>query len=233
MKWQDLTPVQRGLLVACGVVLLVAIIAGAFALGRGSADEAPATDEPTGTVEPTPTAEADEPAEPVAEPEPAPAPEPEPAPAPAPAPTSDRVFGLLKGVRDESGGAWADLRLDIDEAEFLTGQAALDWLTSQGDEEFYSPAYWYAKNTSVAVSTYPARPSPGPAVWMYTWPMSPAPGFYGPGMSKQVVEFGIFYDRIYMYDDADGLLDRCYWFTLDNDRVTLIEEQPRDPYYEP
>jgi hypothetical protein len=231
MKWQDLTPVQRGLLVAGGVVLLVAIIAGAFALGRGSADEPPTTDEPTGMVEPTPTAEADEPAEPVEEPEPAPAPAPEPAPAPAP--TSNRVFGLLKGVRDESGGAWADLRLDIDEAEFLTGQAALDWLTSQGDEEFYSPAYWYAKNTSVAVSTYPAKPSPGPAVWMYTWPTSPTPGFYGPGMSKQVVEFGIFYDRIYMYDDADGLLDRYYWFTLDNGRVTLIEEQPRDPYYEP
>jgi hypothetical protein len=68
---------------------------------------------------------------------------------------------------------------------------------------------------------------------MYTWPTAPAPGFYGPGMSKQVVEFGMFYDRIYMYGDDAGFLDRYYWFTLTEGRITLIEEQPRDPFYEP
>jgi hypothetical protein len=36
-----------------------------------------------------------------------------------------------------------------------------------------------------------------------------------------------------MAGDPDGLLDRYYWFTVDGDYITIIEEQPRDPYYEP
>jgi hypothetical protein len=233
MKWENLTPAQRGLVIGSGAVLLVVLIAAAFALGRSGADEPELAAEPTATVTIEPT---QPPEVPPADDEPAPmvpaptTPDPEPTPPPAP---PGRVFGQLKAIRDESGGAWSALRIDIDEAELLTGESALEWLTSQGEADFYTPAYWYAKNASPAVTTYPATPSPGPAVWMYTWPTAPAPGFYGPGMSKQVVEFGMFYDRIYMYGDDAGFLDRYYWFTLTEGRITLIEEQPRDPFYEP
>ena len=229
MKWADLTQTQQRLAIAGIVVLVIAIGLGAYALGRGGENEPAPAGEPTQTMDATVTAETTPPAEPkTAEP----APQPQPEPTPAPSPEADRVFGLLKGIRDESGGMWSDLWIDVDTAEFLTGDAALEWLTAQGDEEFYNANYWYASNESAAITSY-RLVSPGPPVWMYTYPVAPAPGFYGPGMSKQIVEFGLFYDRIYMYDDADGLLGRYYWFTLDGGEVTLIEEQPRDPFYEP
>ena len=231
MKWADLSPTQRRLAVAGAIVLVTALVIGAYALGRSGDEEPVPAEEPTQTLEPTQTAEPTSSAAPQT-PEPQTQAQRQPTPAPAPAPQADRVFGLLKGIRDESGGMWSDLWIDIDTAEFLTGDAALAWLTAQGDEAFYNADYWYAKNESAAITSY-RLVSPGPPVWMYTYPVRPAPGFYGPGMSKQVVEFGTFYDRIYMYGDADGLLNRYYWFTLDGDEVTLIEEQPRDPFYEP
>lgn len=244
MQWQELTPSQRNWFIAGAVVLLIVLIAGAFALGRGTADETADVAEPTATIEPTDsdgtpdTQDGDDEnggAEPGQAPEREPTPEPvpdTPAPAAPPAAQGNRAFGQLKGIRDESGGMWSDLWIDIDTADFLTGDAALSWLTSLGDAEFYSPAYWYARNDAASITSY-RLVSPGPPVWMYTYPTAPAPGFYGPGMSRQVLEFGVFYDRIYMYDDADALLGRFYWLTLDGDQVTLIEEQPRDPYYEP
>ncbi|HHJ99337.1 MAG TPA: hypothetical protein ENN10_05265 [Actinobacteria bacterium] len=239
MKWSELSRTQRALAITGGVVLGLAVVAGAFALGLGLGDgpEA-ATDTTTDAAETTGTAEAtstEEPATETVEPETPPAAEPElepPAPAPAPEPDDARVFGRIEGIRDESGGAWAALWVDIDTAVFLTDDAALDWLTSQGDAEFYNADYWYAKPDGAAITSHRLKPS-SVKVWMYTYPTTPPIGFYGPGMAKQTVGFGEFYDAIYMAGDPDGLLDRYYWFTVDGDYITIIEEQPRDAYYEP
>ncbi len=155
----------------------------------------------------------------------------------APAPVvDDRVFGQLKGIRDESGGAWTDLWIDIDVADYLTGQKALDYLTSRGDQDFYNAKYWYVRQEGAAVTSHKLPSSSAQTkvkVVMYTWPTVPAPGFYGPSMTKQNVNFVEFYDEIYMNGDTKGLINRYYWFTVDNDVCTKIEEQPRDPAYEP
>jgi len=135
-----------------------------------------------------------------------------------------------------SGGAWQELYVDIDEATYLTGQDALDWLTSRGDAEFYRAEYWYADIGGAAIRSLRIAPAGSAApvkVVTYTWPTVPAPGFYGPSMTKQNVEFGVFYDAIVMLDDSAGLLNRYYWFTVTGEYLTRIEEQPRDPFYEP
>jgi hypothetical protein len=239
MKWSDLTKNQRVLAIVAAVVALLLVVGGAYAIGRATSDEGDVTSDTTATPEATATAEP-EVAE-VAE-QPAPAqPEPEAQSGtddqtPDAGPSDEgsvRLFGQLKGIRDESGGGWAELYADVDTAAFLTGQEALDWLSSRGDAEFYNANYWYARNEEHTVGSYRILQSDQPAVWMYTWPDMPAIGFYGPGMDKQVSTFGFFYDRIYMYEDEDQLLNRYYWFTIEDDHVTIIEEQPRDPYYEP
>jgi hypothetical protein len=241
MKWSDLSRTQRALAIAGVAVLGLAIVAGAFALGLGLGDDPEAaTDTATDAAEATATAEATstgEPATETVEPEMPPAAEAEPEPemsAPAADPPAEdaRVFGRIEAIRDESGGAWTELWVDIDTAVFLTDDAALDWLTSQGDAEFYNADYWYAKPDGAAVTSHRLKPS-SVKVWMYTYPTTPPIGFYGPGMAKQTVGFGEFYDAIYMAGDPDGLLDRHYWFTVDGDYITIIEEQPRDAYYEP
>lgn len=236
MKWSELSRNQRTLAIAGAAVLGLAVIAGAFALGMSLGDEPDTspyagseTNETTGTTEATST---DEPAaEPEAPPVVVPAEE-APAPAPTPPPADPRVFGQLKGIRDESGGSWTELWVDIDTAVFLTGDAALDWLTSQGDAEFYRAIYWYTKPDGAAITSHRLKPD-SIKVWMYTYPTVPPAGFYGPGMTKQTVGFGEFYDAIYMAGDPSSLLNRYYWFTVEGDYITIIEEQPRDPCYEP
>jgi hypothetical protein len=239
MKWSELSRTQRTLAIAGAAVLGLAVIGGAFALGANLGDDPePAPETVTNALETSGTAEATstgEPAAETAEPEAPPADEPEPkpsTPAPAPRPDDARVFGELKGIRDESGGAWTELWVDIDAADFLTGDAALAWLASQGDTEFYNANYWYARPDGAAITSHRLKPN-SVKVWMYTYPTRPPIGFYGPGMEKQTVGFGEFYDAIYMAGDPDGLLDRYYWFTVEDDYITIIEEQPRDPYYEP
>ena len=147
----------------------------------------------------------------------------------------DRVFGALRGIRDESGGSWQEVWIDIDTADFLTGSAALAYLTSQGDQDFYDPDYWYVRDEGVAITSYRIPPSGQGVVnvTMYTYPNIPSIGFYGPSMDKQDVSFGQFYDAIYMDEDSSHLLGRYYWFTVEEDVIVDIEEQPRDPYYEP
>lgn len=238
MKWSDLGRSQRILVVVGTVAVLTLVVAGAYALGRATRGESDAVSETTATAEATATS-APASAETVQEQTGV---QPGPATPPADDQTLDsgpsdeqsvRIFGQLKGIRDESGGAWAELYVDVDTAAFLTGQEALDWMTSRGDEAFYNANYWYARNDEHSVASFHVLADGQPAVWMYTWPEVPAPGFYGPGMHKQVTTFGEFYDRIYMNEDADGLLNRYYWFTIEDEHVTIIEEQPRDPYYEP
>lgn len=239
MKWSDLGRNQRILAIVGTVAALALVVAVAYALGRATRDEGEAASETTATAETTATS-APGPAEAAQEPAGV---QPEPATPPAAddqtpdsGPSDEqsaRVFGQLKGIRDESGGAWAELYVDVDTAAFLTGQQALDWMISRGDEAFYNANYWYARNDEHSVASFRVLADDQPAVWMYTWPDVPAPGFYGPGMDKQIAAFGEFYDRIYMNEDADGLLNRYYWFTVENEHVTVIEEQPRDPYYEP
>jgi hypothetical protein len=235
MKWNELSRKQRTLAIAGATVLGIAVIAGAFALGMSLGDE-PDTSADAGSdaTEATGTAETTSTDEPATEPEAAPVvPAQEaPAPVPTPPPADPRVFGQLKGIRDESGGSWAELWVDIDTAVFLTGNAALDWLTSQGDAEFYNANYWYTKPDGVAITSHRLKPN-SVKVWMYTYPTVPGIGFYGPGMTKQTVGFGEFYDAIYMAGDPSSLLNRYYWFTVNGDYITIIEEQPRDPYYEP
>lgn len=146
----------------------------------------------------------------------------------------ERVFGALRGIRDESGGAWQELWIDIDTADFLTGSEALEYLTSQGDEDFYSPDYWYVRDEGVAITSYRLPPSGGDVVvTMYTFPYMPDIGFYGPDMDPQEITFGYLYDAIYMNEDSNSLLGRYFWFTVEEGTVVEIEEQPRDPYYEP
>jgi hypothetical protein len=241
MKWSELSRKQRTLALVGAAVLGLAVIAGAFALGMSlgddpgpdtAADAGSDTSEATGTTETTST---DEPATDTAEPEAPPVAEAEPeppAPAPTPPPADPRVFGQLKGIRDESGGAWAELWVDIDTAVFLTGEDALEWLTSQGDAAFYRAIYWYAKPDGAAITSHRLKPD-SIKVWMYTYPTVPPAGFYGPGMTKQTVGFGEFYDAIYMAGDPNCLLNRYYWFTVEGGYITIIEEQPRDPCYEP
>ncbi|MDZ4167039.1 MAG: hypothetical protein U1E08_05040 [Coriobacteriia bacterium] len=241
MKWSDLTKRQRTLAIGGAAVLALALIGGAFALGRTSNSDARGVGEGTRTAEPTGTAEATTFPGPAGEPEAqasvapaAPTVTGPPGSEPGPSnPTGGRVFGQLKGIRDESGGGWSSLWVDVDTAVFLSGNAALSWLTETGNADFYNANYWYARNDDSVITSYRFRPDALPLIWMYTWPERPAPGFYGPGMDKQVITFGLFYDRIYMYADEARLLDRYYWFTLEGDRVTIIEEQPRDSYYEP
>jgi hypothetical protein len=239
MTWSDLSRNQRVLAIAGAIVVLALIVGGAYAIGRSGRSSDAGNTETTATAEVTAAAEP-EPVEVAAEPEPeTPAPEVEPetageAPDAGPSDEAEvRLFGQLKGIRDESGGSWGELYADVDTAAFLTGQEALDWLTARGDAEFYNANYWYARNDDHSVGAYRILASAQPVVWMYTWPTTPAPGFYGPGMDKQVVTFGEFYDRIYMYEDEEHLLNRYYWFTIEDGHVTIIEEQPRDSYYEP
>lgn len=147
-----------------------------------------------------------------------------------------RVFGQLKGIRDESGGAWTDLWVDIDTADFLTGSKALAYLKSIGEQAYYSDKYWYVRQDGAAITSYrlpSSNVSTKVKVVLYTWPTVPAPGFYGSNMTQQNVGFTEFYDSIYLDEDSSQLLNRYYWFTVANDVCTKIEEQPRDPYYEP
>jgi len=180
-----------------------------------SRDATPATEDAPTVVPATPT-----------EKKPTPPSESEPA---------DHVFGALRGIRDESGGTWQDLWVDIDTADFLTGNAALTYLTSQGDQDYYDPDYWYVRDEGVAITSFKISPGGAGAVdiTMYTYPVMPAIGFYGPSMTPQHVSFGQFYDAIYMDEDSSHLLGRHYWFTVEEGRLVAIEEQPRDPYYEP
>lgn len=239
MKWSDLTNVQRTALVSGAVLLLVALIAGGYALGRAGGDGTEPTEESTATVEAT---EAVEPVDVVeTEPESEPPAQTDTTPEadeviPDAGPSGEtevRIFGQLKGIRDESGGGWASLWVDVDTAACLTGQEALDYLSSRGMSDYYNANYWYPRNEEHSTVSYRVLADAQPVVWMYTWPHVPAPGFYGPGMDKQTVTFGEFYDRIYMYEDEAQLLNRYYWFTIENEHVTIIEEQPRDSYYEP
>ncbi|MDP3631124.1 MAG: hypothetical protein Q8S43_09290 [Actinomycetota bacterium] len=233
MKWSELKPAARYAIIGGGVLLLAGIIAAVVLLGG---DEKPAatlaplpeatlTVEPTVTIEPTQAAVATA-TPPVKKPTPV-----KPAP-----PVDKRIFGQLKGIRDESGGAWSDLWIDVDRADYLTGQAALDYLTSVGEDGGYSPDYWYARQEGAAVTSY-KLPATGAAtkvkVAMYSWPTVPAPGFYGPGMAVQNIGFGEFYDEIYMNGDTDDLINRYYWFTVTSGVCMKIQEQPRDPFYEP
>lgn len=239
MKWSELARAQQAAIVAGAALLLVALVFGGYALGRATREELEAADEATATVEATGAIE-----EPVAEP-----PEPDTGtevagesgppgdsviPDAGPSDETEvRVFGQLKGIRDESGGSWASLWVDVDTAACLTGQEALDYLTSRGMSDLYNANYWYPRNEEHSVASFRVLSDAQPVVWMYTWPDVPDPGFYGPGMDKQTVTFGEFYDRIYMYEDEDHLLNRYYWFTVEDEHVTIIEEQPRDSYYEP
>lgn len=239
MKWSDLTKNQQVLAIVAAVTVLLLVIGGAYAIGRAASEDGGAASETTTTAEATVTLEPE--AEVIAEDQPPAQPEPDAQPGTddqtPDAGSSDegpvRLFGQLKGIRDESGGSWGELYADIDTAAFLTGQEALTWLTSRGDEAYYNANYWYARNEEHTVGAYRILASDQPVVWMYTWPEMPAIGFYGPGMDKQVSTFGVFYDRIYMYEDEDQLLNRYYWFSIEDGHVTIIEEQPRDPYYEP
>lgn len=238
MKWSDLTKGQQVGIVAGAILLLVALVAGGFALGRATNGEPEAVDETTTTVEATGTVEELETEEPESETEAEAETEAEPSddaiPDAGPSDEAEvRIFGQLKGIRDESGGGWASLWVDVDTAACLTGQEALDYLTSRGDAAYYNANYWYPRNEEHSVASFRVLSSAQPVVWMYTWPHVPDPGFYGPGMDKQTATFGELYDRIYMYEDEDQLLNRYYWFTVENEHVTIIEEQPRDSYYEP
>ncbi len=145
-----------------------------------------------------------------------------------------RILGRLLGIDDKSGGSWVQLEIEIDPWEFLTGDDALAYLTSHGEQDRYAPEYWYARDAAGSRTVYP-MPSgaTGVEVVMYSWPIRPDPGFYGPEMAPQYPGFGYFYDRVYMYDDEDHLLDRLYWFTVRDGNVVRIEEQPLDPFYEP
>jgi phenylalanine-4-hydroxylase len=40
-------------------------------------------------------------------------------------------------------------------------------------------------------------------------------------------------DAICMNEDSSHLLDRYYWFTVEDGCVTVVEERPRDSYHEP
>lgn len=240
MKWSDLTRVQRGALGAGAMLLLVALVAGGYALGRAGSSERSASSETTDTLVPTATVEPVEEeatdAEAEAEPEPEPEPTGDVVPDAGPSDETEvRIFGQLKGIRDESGGSWGSLWVDVDTAACLTGQEALDYLTSRGDAAYYNANYWYPRNEEHSVASFRVLSSAQPVVWMYTWPHVPDPGFYGPGMDKQTKTFGEFYDAIYMSmdEDRDQLLNRYYWFTVEDEHVTIIEEQPRDSYYEP
>lgn len=238
MKWSDLSRAQQIAIGAGSALLLVALVAGGYALGKAGSSEPSASLETTGTLVPTATIEPAEEVEPEAETE-AETEAPEDAvddatPDAGPGGEAEvRIFGQLKGIRDESGGGWASLWVDVDTAACLTGQEALDYLTSRGDAEFYNANYWYPRNEEHSVASFRVLSSAQPVVWMYTWPDVPAPGFYGPGMDKQTATFGEFYDRIYLYEDEDQLLNRYYWFTVEDEHVTIIEEQPRDTYFEP
>lgn len=239
MKWSELTRVQQVAIVSGAVLLLVALITGGYALGRATRAEPATTNEATATVEATGTIEDPEAEQPEAESETeaeneVESPGDDAVPDAGPSDEAEvRIFGQLKGIRDESGGSWASLWVDVDTAACLTGQEALDYLTSRGMGDLFNANYWYPRNEEHTVASYRVLASAQPVVWMYTWPHVPDPGFYGPGMDKQVATFGEFYDRIYMYEDEDQLLNRYYWFTVEDEHVTIIEEQPRDPYYEP
>ncbi len=236
MKWSELTKSQRVLVVVAAGAVLVLIAGGAYAIGRASRDDDAVESETSTTPEATATTEPE-----VVEAPTAAQPEPQTQPAvgdqiPDAGPSDEgpvRIFGQLKGIRDESGGGWAELYADVDTAAFLTGQEAFDWLSSNGDMGYYNANYWYARNEDHSIGSYRILQGAQPVVWMYTWPDMPAIGFYGPGMAKQISTFGVFYDRIYMYEDEDRLLNRYYWLTIEDGHVTVIEEQPRDPYYEP
>lgn len=239
MKWSDLTRVQQIAIGAGAVVLLLALVAGGYALGKAESSAPSASSEtagtlvPTATVEPADSGESDAGTAEEAETEPESAGG-DVAPDAGPGDEAEvRIFGQLKGIRDESGGGWASLWVDVDTAACLTGQEALNYLTSRGMTDMYNANYWYPRNEEHSVASFRVLSSAQPVVWMYTWPDVPAPGFYGPGMDKQTTTFGEFYDRIYMYENEDQLLNRYYWFTVEDERVTIIEEQPRDTYYEP
>ncbi|PKQ37150.1 MAG: hypothetical protein CVT59_08795 [Actinobacteria bacterium HGW-Actinobacteria-1] len=235
MKWSELKPGVQYAIIGGACLLVGAGVTAAVLLSRtekpativGTLPEATATVDATGTAVPTETVD-------VVVVTPPPTKQPTPS-TPAPKP-DNRVFGQLKGIRDESGGAWTDLWIDIDTADFLTGQKALDYLTSIGDQDFYNAKYWYVRQEGAAVTSYHLPSSSAQTkvkVVMYTWPNTPAPGFYGSSMTPQNVGFGEFYDEIYMYGDTKSLRNRYYWFTVTNDVCTKLEEQPRDPYYEP
>lgn len=231
--WRKLgTTGQIAVVIAAVAVLAGAVTAGIVLTREGrtvsdlpsrlvGATETPATGDDTGTAD---TDTGAVPAEP-SEKQPS-----------ASEPTEpERVFGALRGIRDESGGSWQEVWVDIDTAEFLTGNAALDYLTSKGDQDFYDPGYWYVRDEGVAITSFQIPPSGQGTVdvTMYTYPTVPAIGFYGPSMDAQQVTFGQFYDAIYMDEDSSHLLGRYYWFTVEEGIVVAIEEQPRDPYYEP
>ncbi|MDO9557745.1 MAG: hypothetical protein Q7J82_09265 [Coriobacteriia bacterium] len=130
------------------------------------------------------------------------------------------MAGVITGaVLLAGGGTWQKVWIDID----------------TGDQEFYDPGYWYVRDEDVAITSYQIPPSGQGTVEvpMYTYPTIPPIGFYGPSMTAQQIAFGQLYDAIYMDEDSSHLLGRYYWFTVEEDIIVAIEEQPRDPYYEP
>ena len=234
MKWSQLKPAARYGIIAAGAVAVVGIAAGAVLLSGGAKrgtvpvllPEITATVDATATTAVTETAPGATTTGTTKQPTPV-----EPSPTAA-----TKAFGKLKGIRDESSGSWTALWVDMEAADFLTGGDALAWLIQNGDQDFYNKKYWYARPKGAAVTSF-KLPSSNAAtkvsVVMYTWPVVPSIGFYGPDMTAQKVGFGEFYDAIYMDEDSSQLLNRYYWFTVTNGVCTKIEEQPRDPYYEP
>ncbi|MBN2405084.1 MAG: hypothetical protein JXE06_05840 [Coriobacteriia bacterium] len=226
--WRALSTGGRLLVVVAGI----AILAGAAVVFMLITDTGGTIEFPGQLSETTPSAETvtpasdevDDPGTPEAK-----------APTPTEPSSPERVFGALRGIRDESGGTWQTVWIDVDTADFLTGDAALAFLTSQGDQDFYDADYWYIRDEGAAITSFKIPPSGQGTVKviMYTYPNVPSIGFYGPAMDEQVVAFGQFYDAIYMDEDSSGLLGRYYWFTVEEGIIVAIEEQPRDPYYEP
>jgi hypothetical protein len=146
--------------------------------------------------------------------------------------TDDRVFGLVQAFHDPGGGTFEEIQIAVDRWEFLTGAAALAYLESVGDEDFYLEDYWYAKDTPSSIVTLKTDPDVVDVIG-YTFPDSPPASPYYGTAPEQPVPFGLFYDSFVMNAEDPPWDDRFYWFEIEDGWVTVIEEQPRDPYYEP
>ncbi|MDO8964636.1 MAG: hypothetical protein Q7W30_09130 [Coriobacteriia bacterium] len=159
-------------------------------------------------------------------------------PAPKPQPVNKRVLCSIKVVDPTDpvpANNWEKVRFSIDEMTYLTGTAAKAWLDSKGQGASYASGYWYAKNVSTALKSYVADDPDAVSVVMYTYPTAPAQSPYWPDhLLKQPASLQDFYTWAYDEGKADQLLkQRLYWMTIKNGSVVKVEEQPRDPYYEP